>query len=166
MSDFNLIQWLATCWTAVFCFFKATVLFSATNRMTLNPTQHLMQWVLWLFPHGWSTGCTIQNTIQQTKIMHYGTTIKSEAGAPLWRRSPPTSSVTIKSRSPLLLGHCSWQLCKSRAVAKMVNSRAKCMFILKHCFVPKLLAADHEAFSFAYPNKEVPNKRVHQHSAH
>jgi hypothetical protein len=44
----------------------------------------------------------------------------------------PTSSVTLKSISLLLLGRCSSQLCRSRADLNMVCSRAERVFILEH----------------------------------
>jgi hypothetical protein len=40
----------------------------------------------------------------------------------------------------------------------MVYSRAESVFILEHYFASKSFAAVHEAFSNAYPDKEVPNK--------
>jgi hypothetical protein len=37
------------------------------------------------------------------------------------------------------------------------------VFILDHCFASKSFAAAREAFSNAYPDKEVPNKKtIHQ----
>jgi hypothetical protein len=68
------------------------------------------------------------------------------------------SPVTLESRSPLLLGRCSLQLCKSCAGANMVCSLAERVFILEHYFVPKSFAAVREAFSNAYPDKEVPKQ--------
>jgi hypothetical protein len=45
----------------------------------------------------------------------------------------------------------------------MVYSRTEHVFILKHYIVSKLFAAVHEAFSIAFPDKQVPNKTtVHQ----
>jgi hypothetical protein len=38
----------------------------------------------------------------------------------------------------------------------------KRMFILEHYFAPKSSAAVREAFSNAYPDKEVPNKTIHR----
>jgi hypothetical protein len=66
--------------------------------------------------------------------------------------------VTLDSRSPLLLGRCSRQLRQSCAGANMVYSRAERVYILKHYFVSKSFIAVREAFSNAYPDKEVPNK--------
>jgi hypothetical protein len=40
----------------------------------------------------------------------------------------------------------------------MVYSRAERVFILEHYFASKSFAAVREAFSNAYPDKEVPNK--------
>jgi hypothetical protein len=40
----------------------------------------------------------------------------------------------------------------------MVYSWAESVFILEHYFASKLFAAVCEAFSNAYPDKEVPNK--------
>jgi hypothetical protein len=40
----------------------------------------------------------------------------------------------------------------------MVYSRAERVFILEHYFTSKLFAVVREAFSNAYPDKEVPNK--------
>jgi hypothetical protein len=40
----------------------------------------------------------------------------------------------------------------------MVYSRAEHVFILEHYFASKSFAAVREAFSNAYPDKEVPNK--------
>jgi hypothetical protein len=40
----------------------------------------------------------------------------------------------------------------------MVYLRAEHVFILEHYFASKLSAAVREAFSNAYPDKEVPNK--------
>jgi hypothetical protein len=68
------------------------------------------------------------------KITHYGTKIESEAGPP----RPPTSPVTLESRSPRLLGRCSRQLRKSCAGENRTCVR--------------------EAFSSAYPDKKVLNK--------
>jgi hypothetical protein len=47
---------------------------------------------------------------------------------------------------------------KSGAGANMVYSRAERVFILEHYFVSKSFAAVREAFSSAYPVKEVPHK--------
>jgi hypothetical protein len=44
----------------------------------------------------------------------------------------------------------------------MVCSRAERMFILEHYFESKSFAAVREAFSNAYPDKEVPNKTIHR----
>jgi hypothetical protein len=69
-----------------------------------------------------------------------------------------SSPVTLESRSPLSLGNCSRQLRKSCAGANMVYSRAERVFILEHHFASKSFADVREAFSNAYPDKEVPNK--------
>jgi hypothetical protein len=42
----------------------------------------------------------------------------------------------------------------------MVYSRAERVFILEHYFASKSFAAVREAFSNAYPDKEVPNKTI------
>jgi hypothetical protein len=47
---------------------------------------------------------------------------------------------------------------KSYAGSKMVYSRAERVFILGHYFASKSFVAVREAFSNAYPGKEVPNK--------
>jgi hypothetical protein len=71
--------------------------------------------------------------------------------------------VTLESRSPLILGLCSRQLRKSCSDANMEYSRAERVFILEHYFASKSFAAVREAFSNAYPDKEVQNKTtVHQ----
>jgi hypothetical protein len=44
----------------------------------------------------------------------------------------------------------------------MVYSRAERVFILEHYFASKSSAAVREAFSNAYPDKEVPNEPVHR----
>jgi hypothetical protein len=62
--------------------------------------------------------------------------------------------MTLKSKSPLLLSHCSSQLQKSCAGANMVYSKAECVFILKHYFASKSFAAVCEAFSNVYPDKK------------
>jgi hypothetical protein len=72
---------------------------------------------------------------------------KSEAGL-------PTSPVTLESRSPWLLGRCSRQLRKSSAGAKMVYSRAGCVFIIEHYFASKSFSSVRDAFSNAYSDKE------------
>lgn len=68
----------------------------------------------------------------------------------------PTSSMTCKSRSPLLLGHCSHQLHKSCTVVYMVYLQAECVFILEHYLISKSSAAVFKTFSNVYTNKEVP----------
>jgi hypothetical protein len=88
--------------------------------------------------------------------MHHLNATKQQAG-PL-----PSSSMTLESRSPLLLGHCSRQLHKSCTGADMVYSRAECVFILEHYFTSQSFAAVYEAFSNAYADKEVPNKTTIQ----
>jgi hypothetical protein len=70
----------------------------------------------------------------------------------------PNLTVTLESRSPLLLGRCSRQLRKSCAGANMMYSRAERVFILEHYFASKSFAAVREAFRNAYSDKEVPNK--------
>jgi hypothetical protein len=57
-----------------------------------------------------------------------------------------------------LIGRCSSQLLKTCAGAKMVYLRAERVFIIEHYFASKSFAAVREAFSNAYPDKEVPNK--------
>jgi hypothetical protein len=69
--------------------------------------------------------------------------------------------MTLKSRSPLLLGHCSCQLHKSCAGANMVYSRAEHVFIFEHYCTLKSFAAIHEAFSNTYLDNKVPNKTIH-----
>jgi hypothetical protein len=44
----------------------------------------------------------------------------------------------------------------------MVYSRAEHVFILEHYFASKSFTAVREAFSYAYPYKEVPNKTTVQ----
>jgi hypothetical protein len=44
----------------------------------------------------------------------------------------------------------------------MVYSRAERVFILEHYFASKSFAAVREAFSNAYPDKEVSNKTMHR----
>jgi hypothetical protein len=70
----------------------------------------------------------------------------------------PVFPVTLKSRSPWLLGHCSCQLHKSCAGMNIVYSQAGCVFILCNIFASKQFAAVREAFSSVYPDNEVPNK--------
>jgi hypothetical protein len=70
----------------------------------------------------------------------------------------PTSPVKLESRSPWLIGRCSRQLRKRCAGADMAYSQAERVFILEHYFASKSFAAVREAFSNAYPDKEVPNK--------
>jgi hypothetical protein len=77
--------------------------------------------------------------------------------------SPPcntllTSPVTLESSSPLLLGRFSHQLRTNRAGMNIVYSREEREFILEHYFASKSFAAIREAFTNAYPDKEVPNK--------
>jgi hypothetical protein len=44
-----------------------------------------------------------------------------------------------------------------------VYSQAECLFLLKHYFTLKLFAVILEAFSNAYPDRQVSNKiRIHQ----
>jgi acyl carrier protein phosphodiesterase len=47
---------------------------------------------------------------------------------------------------------------KSQAGAKRVCLRRECVFILEHFFASKSFDAVREAFSNAYPDKELPNK--------
>jgi hypothetical protein len=42
----------------------------------------------------------------------------------------------------------------------MVYSWAEHVFIVKHCFASKSFAAVREAFSNAYPDKEILNKTI------
>jgi hypothetical protein len=62
------------------------------------------------------------------------------------------------SRSPWLLGRCPSQMCRSSTGVNMVYSRAEQVFIFEHFFASKSFAAVREAFSNAYPDKDVPNK--------
>jgi hypothetical protein len=89
------------------------------------------------------TVCTIQNATQEQSR----TTVQK-------RNTLPTFTVTLESRSPFLLDRCSCQLLKSCAGANMVCSRTERVFIL----AMKLFDTVREAFSNAYPGKEVPNK--------
>jgi hypothetical protein len=73
-------------------------------------------------------------------------------------RTLPTSPVTLESRSPWLLGRRSRQLRNSCAGASMVYSRAERVFILEHYCASKSVADFREAFSNAYPDREVTNK--------
>jgi hypothetical protein len=95
-----------------------------------------------------------------TIIMCYRQQINSETGSPSCNRLP-TSSMTLKSRSPRLLGYCLCQLHKSCASANMVYSRAECALILKHYFTSKSFAAILDAFN-EYSDMEVPNQTIHQ----
>jgi hypothetical protein len=52
------------------------------------------------------------------------------------------------------------QLRKSCAEANMVYSQAERVFILEHYFASNSFVAVREAFSNAYPDKEVPNKTI------
>jgi hypothetical protein len=62
-----------------------------------------------------------------------------------------------------LLGRCSRQLRKSRAGANTAYQQAESVFILENVFASKSFATVCEAFSNAYPDKEVPNKtRIHR----
>jgi hypothetical protein len=98
-----------------------------------------------------------------TTITYYGTKMKSEAGPPPRNRLSQLPPMTLDSRSPLLLGRCSSQLLRSCAGANIVYSRTERVFILEHYFAFISLAAVREAFSSAYPDKEVPNKtKVHR----
>jgi hypothetical protein len=65
--------------------------------------------------------------------------------------------MTLESTSPWLLGRCSRQLRKSCAGANMY-SREECVLIVETYFTSKAFTAVREAFSSAYPDKEVPNK--------
>jgi hypothetical protein len=62
--------------------------------------------------------------------------------------------VTLVAR-PLLT-----PVAKKCAGANPVYSRAERVFILEHYFASKSFAAVREAFSNAYPDKEVPNKTI------
>jgi hypothetical protein len=44
----------------------------------------------------------------------------------------------------------------------MVCSRAERVFILEHYFESKSFVADREVFSYAYPDKGLPNMTVHR----
>jgi hypothetical protein len=66
------------------------------------------------------------------------------------RNTLPTSPAIPDSRSPMLLGRCSFQLRKSRAEANMVHSWADRVFVLEHYFPSKSSAADREALSNVY----------------
>jgi hypothetical protein len=88
---------------------------------------------------------------------YYGTKVKPEAGLPHVIDTPDLPRNT-ESRSAWLLGRCSRQLRQSCAGANMVYSRAERVFILEHYFSSTSFAAVREAFSNAYPDKEVPNK--------
>jgi hypothetical protein len=84
--------------------------------------------------------------------------MESEAGPPSCNTLSQPPPVTQESRSSLLLGRCLRQLRKSCAGADVVYSQAERVFILEHYFTSKSSAAVREAFSNAYPDKEVPNK--------
>lgn len=63
--------------------------------------------------------------------------------------------MTLESRSPFLLGRYSRQLRKSYGGAEVVNSQAERVhYRTVAYFESKSFAADHEAFSIAYPDKE------------
>jgi hypothetical protein len=63
-------------------------------------------------------------------------------------------------RSPWSLGHCSRQLSKTCADVNMLYWQAEYVFILKHYFSSESFCAVHEAFSVAYPDNGVPNKKT------
>jgi hypothetical protein len=87
--------------------------------------------------------------------------VKSEEGlTPCSRLSQTPPWHSESPRSPWVLGRCSRQLRKSCAGESMVYSRAECVFILGHNSASKSFAAVREAFSNAYPGKEVPNKTI------
>jgi hypothetical protein len=85
-----------------------------------------------------------------------------------WYRNETTSSTAhimdpYSWLSPWLLGCCCHQLGRSCAGVSRVCSQAQLVFILKHYFTSKLSAAVREAFSNAYPDKEVLNMTtIHQ----
>jgi hypothetical protein len=81
-----------------------------------------------------------------TTITYYYTKIKSEADLNSCNGLSPPSPL-LKSRPPLLLGHCSCQWCKSCAGAHTVYSQAEDVFILKYYITSKSSAAVCEAFS-------------------
>jgi hypothetical protein len=81
-------------------------------------------------------------------MMFYATQIKSKAGL------PSTSPMTFRSRSPLLLGHCSHQLYRSCSGVDMVYSQAEGVLILKHYFTSESSDAVHKVFNKC-PDKEV-----------
>jgi hypothetical protein len=70
--------------------------------------------------------------------------------------------VTFESIAPCLIGRCSRQLRKNCVGVNMVYSRTESVFIPKHYFTSKSLAALREAFSNVYPEKNVPNERTTQ----
>jgi hypothetical protein len=97
---------------------------------------------------------SVSNT---TTVTYFGKKIQSEAGPPPWNRLSQTSRDT-RGKVPWLLGRYSLQLRKSCAVANMVYSRSERVLILEHYFTSKSFAAVREAFSNAYPDKELLNK--------
>jgi hypothetical protein len=89
-------------------------------------------------------------------ITYYGTKIKSETGPPRVILSLNLPSDT-RVKVTLVARPLSRQLRKSCTGVNMVNSRTERVFFLKHCFASTSFDAVREAFSNAYPDKEVPN---------
>jgi hypothetical protein len=89
------------------------------------------------------------------KITYCGTKMKSEVGPP-----PPCSRLSQPAPWHSSQGYsgCYAAAHVSCAGASIVYSRAERVFILEHYFGWKSFAAVREAFSNAYPDKEVPNK--------
>jgi hypothetical protein len=110
------------------------------------------------------------NTVQQNVIWSVNTVAKIKLRRVPFKTQPDnnhvyygtTATMTLGSRSPLLLGHCSRHFRKWCAGASMVYSRAEHVFILEHYFESKSYAAVytyihiHKAFSNT--DKEVLNK--------
>jgi hypothetical protein len=94
-----------------------------------------------------------------TTITYCNIKMKPEAGPPRVIDSPILPRDT-RVKVTRLLGRCSRQLRKSCARASVMYSWAERVFILEHYFASKSFAAVREAFSNAYPDKEVPNKTI------
>jgi hypothetical protein len=74
----------------------------------------------------------------------------------------PESLMTIDWRSSSSLGRCSSQLRESYVGANIEYLREERVFILEHYFASESVAAIREAFTKAYPGKEVRNKTAIQ----
>jgi hypothetical protein len=84
--------------------------------------------------------------------------MKSEAGQPPRVTDSPTLPRDAGVRVTLIARPLLPPLAQKLCSANMVYSRAERVFIIEHHFASKSFAAVREAFSNAYPDKEVPNK--------